>query len=129
MIKNNQKYLNGLHVVIDALIIAGSYILAWWLKFKTPVGNVKPGVRPRRRADAHYRSQYHRCGGHDERAVCDLAAAFLPFHDRHVRGAEHYFYQPLPARPAGSSGGVQAQGIQHETCAARGILPGGGGIH
>ena len=43
MIKNNQKYLNGLHVVIDALIIAGSYILAWWLKFETPVGNVKPG--------------------------------------------------------------------------------------
>ncbi len=43
MIKNNQKYLNGLHVVIDAVIITGSYILAWWLKFETPVGNVKPG--------------------------------------------------------------------------------------
>lgn len=43
MIKNNQKYLNGLHVVIDALIIAGSYILAWWIKFDTPLGNVKPG--------------------------------------------------------------------------------------
>ncbi len=43
MIKNNQKYLNGLHVVIDAIIIAGSYILAWWLKFETPVGGVKPG--------------------------------------------------------------------------------------
>ncbi|MBD5550392.1 MAG: undecaprenyl-phosphate glucose phosphotransferase [Lachnospiraceae bacterium] len=43
MIKNNQKYLNGLHVVIDAVIIAGSYMLAWWLKFKTPVGGVKPG--------------------------------------------------------------------------------------
>lgn len=43
MIKNNQKYLNGLHVVIDAVIIAGSYILAWWIKFETPLGNVKPG--------------------------------------------------------------------------------------
>ena len=43
MIKNNQKYLNGLHVVIDALIIAASYILAWWLKFKSPLSNVKPG--------------------------------------------------------------------------------------
>lgn len=43
MIKNNQKYLNGLHVVIDALIIAASYILAWWIKFQTPVGRVKPG--------------------------------------------------------------------------------------
>ena len=43
MIKNNQKYLNGLHVIIDALIIAGSYILAWWLKFESPLSNVKPG--------------------------------------------------------------------------------------
>ena len=43
MIKNNQKYLNGLHVVIDAVIIAGSYILAWWIKFETPLGGVKPG--------------------------------------------------------------------------------------
>ena len=43
MIKNNQKYLNGLHVIIDAVIIAGSYILAWWLKFESPLSNVKPG--------------------------------------------------------------------------------------
>lgn len=43
MIKNNQKYLNGLHVIIDALIITGSYILAWWIKFETPLGNVKTG--------------------------------------------------------------------------------------
>lgn len=43
MIKNNQKYLNGLHVIIDAVIIAGSYILAWWIKFETPIGGVKPG--------------------------------------------------------------------------------------
>lgn len=43
MIKDNQKYFNGLHVVIDALIIAGSYILAWWLKFESPFTNVKPG--------------------------------------------------------------------------------------
>ena len=43
MIKNNQRYLNGLHVIIDAMIIAGSYILAWWIKFETPLGKVKPG--------------------------------------------------------------------------------------
>lgn len=43
MIKNNQKYLNGLHVIIDAVIIAGSYMLAWWIKFETPLGGVKPG--------------------------------------------------------------------------------------
>lgn len=43
MIKNNQKYLNGLHVIIDAVIIAGSYLLAWWIKFETPLGGVRPG--------------------------------------------------------------------------------------
>ena len=43
MIKSNQKYLNGLHVIIDAFIIAGSYLLAWWIKFETPFGNVKQG--------------------------------------------------------------------------------------
>ena len=36
MIKDNQKYFNGLHVLLDALAIAGSYIFAWYLKFKGP---------------------------------------------------------------------------------------------
>lgn len=40
MIKNNQKYLNGLHVIIDAVIIASSYMLAYWLKFESPFSNV-----------------------------------------------------------------------------------------
>lgn len=43
MIKDNQKYFNGLHVVIDAGIIAFSYISAWWLKFESPFSNVKKG--------------------------------------------------------------------------------------
>ena len=32
MIKDNQKYFNRLHVIIDALIIACSYILAWYIQ-------------------------------------------------------------------------------------------------
>ena len=36
MIKDNQKYFNGLHVLLDALAIAGSYLLAWYLKFEGP---------------------------------------------------------------------------------------------
>ena len=36
MIKDNQKYFNGLHVLLDAIAIAGSYILAWYLKFEGP---------------------------------------------------------------------------------------------
>ena len=34
MIKDNQKYFNRLHVLIDALIVAGSYVLAWFLQIK-----------------------------------------------------------------------------------------------
>ena len=33
MIKDNQKFFNRLHVVVDAVVIAGSYLLAWWLMF------------------------------------------------------------------------------------------------
>lgn len=33
MIKDNQKVFNRLHVIMDALLIAVSYILAWYFKF------------------------------------------------------------------------------------------------
>lgn len=32
MIKDNQQHFNRLHVVIDACVVAVSYVLAWWLK-------------------------------------------------------------------------------------------------
>ena len=35
MIKNNQRFWNGLHVVIDACIVAISYVLAWYIRFKS----------------------------------------------------------------------------------------------
>lgn len=43
MIKDNQKYFNGLHVIIDGALVAISYITAWWLKFESPFSNVKEG--------------------------------------------------------------------------------------
>ncbi len=33
MIKDNQKRLNRIHIVIDAFVVALSYILAWYIKF------------------------------------------------------------------------------------------------
>ena len=36
MIKDNQKYFNQLHVLIDGLVVAVAYMLAWFLKFKGP---------------------------------------------------------------------------------------------
>lgn len=35
MIKDNQKYFNRAHVVIDAAVIVLSYILAWYLRFRS----------------------------------------------------------------------------------------------
>lgn len=35
MIKNNQKRLNRIHVLIDALVIVASYVSAWYLKFES----------------------------------------------------------------------------------------------
>ncbi len=46
MIKDNQKYFNRLHVVLDALTIAGSYILAWWLMFESSFADKSIGVLP-----------------------------------------------------------------------------------
>lgn len=37
MIKDNQKYFNRMHVVIDGLVIIVSYVLAWILKFIGPL--------------------------------------------------------------------------------------------
>lgn len=34
MIKDNQKYFNRLHVLLDAVIIAASYMLAWFIRFE-----------------------------------------------------------------------------------------------
>ena len=34
MIKDNQKLLNLMHVIVDAIIIAVSYILSWSLRFE-----------------------------------------------------------------------------------------------
>ena len=35
MIKDNQKYFNRLHVLLDGIVIAAAYGLAWLIKFKT----------------------------------------------------------------------------------------------
>lgn len=44
MIKDNQKYFNRLHLLIDALVVAISYMLAWYLKFESVFAETAPGV-------------------------------------------------------------------------------------
>lgn len=42
MIKDNQKLLNRLHVVIDALVIIFAYVAAWYLRFKSGIFELDP---------------------------------------------------------------------------------------
>ena len=42
MIKDNQRHFNRLHVVIDAVLVAASYLLAWVIRF--PLLQGKPGL-------------------------------------------------------------------------------------
>ena len=44
MIKDNQKYFNRLHVVLDALVVAASYMLAWYLKFASPFSDTDQSI-------------------------------------------------------------------------------------
>ncbi len=46
MIKDNQKYFNRLHVLLDAMAVAGSYLLAWYLKFEGPFAEEGAGALP-----------------------------------------------------------------------------------
>ncbi len=44
MIKDNQKLFNRLHLVVDALVVAISYLFAWYLKFATSISNDGPAI-------------------------------------------------------------------------------------
>ena len=44
MIKDNQRYFNRLHLLVDAVIVAVSYLLAWYIKFATIFADTEPGA-------------------------------------------------------------------------------------
>lgn len=44
MIKDNQKLFNALHLVVDAVVVAISYILSWYIKFATRFAQADPTV-------------------------------------------------------------------------------------
>ena len=44
MIKDNQKVFNRLHLLVDAVVVAVSYLHAWYIKFATPFANTEPGA-------------------------------------------------------------------------------------
>ncbi len=44
MIKDNQKHLNKLHVIVDGFVVFFSYAFAWWLKFVSGILEHGAGV-------------------------------------------------------------------------------------
>ena len=44
MIKDNQKYFNRFHLVLDAIVVGISYMLAWYLRFGTGITTSDPAV-------------------------------------------------------------------------------------
>ncbi len=44
MIKDNQKYFNRLHLLVDAAVVAVSYLFAWYIKFCTVFADTEPGA-------------------------------------------------------------------------------------
>lgn len=44
LIKDNQKYLDRIQILLDAIAIVASYILAWYIKFESPLKLVDEGV-------------------------------------------------------------------------------------
>ncbi len=45
MIKDNQVHLNRAHVIVDGLLVAGSYALSYYLKFESVFADKRPGGR------------------------------------------------------------------------------------
>jgi Undecaprenyl-phosphate glucose phosphotransferase len=45
VIKDNQVHLNRAHVVVDGLLVAGSYVLSYYLKFESVFADKAPGGR------------------------------------------------------------------------------------
>lgn len=44
MIKDNQKLFNRIHLLVDAVIVACSYVLAWYCKFASSFAEIEPDV-------------------------------------------------------------------------------------
>ena len=44
MIKDNQKLFNRLHLLVDAVVVAIAYLLAWYIKFCTVFADTEPGA-------------------------------------------------------------------------------------
>ena len=44
MIKDNQIFFNRMHIVLDGIVVVGSFLLAWAIKFLSPLSDTTPGI-------------------------------------------------------------------------------------
>lgn len=44
LIKDNQKFLNQLHIILDAIVTTIAYVLAWYVRFRTGLIPLETGV-------------------------------------------------------------------------------------
>jgi len=57
MIKDNQIFFNRMHIVLDGLVVAVSFLLAWAIKFLTPLAESTPGITALS-AETYFRTLY-----------------------------------------------------------------------
>lgn len=57
MIKDNQIFFNRMHIVLDGLVVVVSFLLAWAIKFLTPLAESTPGVTALS-AETYFRTLY-----------------------------------------------------------------------
>lgn len=57
MIKDNQIFFNRMHIVLDGLVVAVSFVIAWSIKFLTPLAESTPGVTALS-AETYFRTLY-----------------------------------------------------------------------
>ncbi len=57
MIKDNQIFFNRMHIVLDGMVTAVSFLIAWALKFLTPLAESTPGVTALS-AETYFRTLY-----------------------------------------------------------------------
>ena len=135
MIKDNQKVFNRLHLVVDAIVVLISYLLAWYIKFATGFADTEPGAGALSK-ETYFRFLYFLVPGYiaiyyyfnmykpkrvtrrkveliniisanTAGLVCDQAATFLTYYDVPLLWDQHHTYDCLQDDDQKSSAAFQ----------------------
>lgn len=113
MIKDNQRIFNRLHVVIDALVIAVSYLAAWFLKFKSGILEYDLGLP----AITYFRALYFIIPG-----FLLLYNLFDLYSSKRVSGRKREFFNIVKANTIGLVVFIVALYVVNETNFSRQMI-------